>query len=241
MFDSRIPDALNRTEKLGYKQYIDSLDYQLVKARASAKLAENKTNALATIKDQINQQKYQSLTTAKYTQALLLQELQQHTKAEAILNNLAAENPDNIILQLSWLESLSRTKPTTSKLRLKELQAANPEHLPINILCAQSLLNSNDYSAALDILLPYDKNNIYALTEEHAIYKILISCYQKLNQTDLSLLMQAKSSVLSNKLTLAEQQLQQALKVAKKANLGKIKNFQQQLKEFMQEIEEIKL
>ena len=84
-------------------------------------------------------------------------------------------------------------------------------------------------------LQEYNKDNIYELNEYPVIYQILTACYQKLNQQANSLLTQAKLLIITNQLSAAKSKISQALAVANKSEINKIKKFQQDLEEFIKD------
>lgn len=241
MFESRIPDAYNRVAQAGYKQYVDHIDYRLVKAKIHVNLSHNKTNLLSKIENKLKNHRYNDYTALRYEHALVLQQLHKYQQAENIFEEILQKNPDNIIIQLSLAELLSINNPDIAKNKLSGLIQITPDYLPLILTYAQTLIKLNLPLKAKNILEQYSKNHIYDLIEEPKIYELLIGCYQKLNEQDESLFTQAKLLIINDNLSLAEQKIEQAIQIAKKSNLTKIKTFQNELEKFTLEIKEIKI
>lgn len=241
MFDSRIPDAYNRIEQTGYKQYVDHIDYYLIKAKINVHLSTNKINLLNQIENRLKNHRYSNYNVLRYEQALVLQDLHKNSQAENIFKELIEKNPENIIIQLSLAELLINTQPVVVKNKLAYLMQIYPDYLPLILLYAKTLVSLNLPMEAKNILLPYNKNHIYDLIEEPKLYELLIGCYQKSNDQAESLFTQAKLLVINNNLPEAEQKIEQALKIAKKNNLNKIKKFKVELEKFTKDINEIKI
>lgn len=241
MFESRIPDAHNRIEQSGYKQYIDHMDYNLIKARINVHLSTNKTNLLTQIQHRLKNHRYSNYTVLRYEQARLLQDLHNNAQAENIFKELIEKNPDNLIIQLSLAELLINTQPAIVKATLTSLMQIYPDYLPLILLYSKNLINLNLPLEAKNILQNYNKNNIFDLIEEPQIYELLIGCYQKLNQPADSLFTQAKLLIINNNLPLAEEKIEQALQAAKKNQITKIKKFKTELEQFIKDLNEIKI
>lgn len=241
IFASRISDAYNRVEQTGYKQYLDHIDYGLIKARINVYLNTNKTNLLNKIENSLKNHRYSNYTLLRYEQALVLQDLHKNSEAENIFAELIKKNPENIIIQLSLAELLSNTTPHIAKDKLADLIEIIPDYLPLVLAYAQTLIKLNLPFNAKNILENYNKNNIYDLIEEPKIYELLIGCYQQLNEPEEGLFTQAKLLIIHNNLPAAAQKIEQSLKIAKKSNINKIKKFKIELDQFVKDINDIRI
>ena len=171
----------------------------------------------------------------------MLQQLHKYQQAENIFEEILQKNPDNIIIQLSLAELLSINNPDIAKNKLTSLIQITPDYLPLILTYAQTLIKLNLPLKAKNILEQYSKNHIYDLIEEPKIYELLIGCYQKLNEQDESLFTQAKLLVINDHSSMAAQKIEQALQIATKSNVRKIKKFQNELEKFTLEIKEIRI
>ncbi|MGD0465363.1 MAG: M48 family metalloprotease [Gammaproteobacteria bacterium] len=236
MFESRISDALGRTKKINYKQFVDHLDYHLIKARINANSNVNKIDLLAHIETQLKNHRYNNYTVLKYEQALVLQNLHKISQAEKILKELALKNPENIIIQLSLANLQTTTNIKAAKTKLSGLIQLYPDYFPLVLDYAQILLIFNLPLEAKHILKNYNYDQIYELIEEPTIYKLLIACAQKLNDPSEDLLTQAKLLIITDNLPAANQKLDQALKIANTSQYARIKKFKIELEAFIQDL-----
>jgi len=241
MFESRIPDAYNRTEQTSYRQFVDHIDYGLIKARIKNNLTANKTNLLTQIENRLKNHRYSNYTVLRYEQALVLQDLHKTTLAINIFKELIEKNPENIIIQLSFSQLLATTEPILAKNKLANLMQISPDYLPLILTYAQTLLTLNLPLDAKNVLQQYNKNHIYDLIEEPKIYELLLGCSQKLNEQDESLFAQTKLLILNNNLSAAEQKIELALQASKKPNINKIKKFKAELEKFIKDTKEISI
>lgn len=236
IFESRISDAQGRVKLDNYKQFVEHLNYHLIKAIIKAEFTDDKTKLLNTIETQLKYKRYNNYTALKYTQALVLNNLHKTNRAIAILQELVNSQPENIILQLSLARVQKINNPNLAKENLANLIKIYPDYLPLIIEYAEILLNLNLPLLAKNLLQPYNKDHIYELNEHPIIYQILTACYQQLNERANSLLTQAKLLIITDQLPAAKNKISQALAVANKAEINKIKKFQKDLDEFIADI-----
>ena len=236
MFESRISDTLSRTSKVGYKQFVDHLDYHLIKARITANSNVNKIDLLKRIEDQLKNHRYNNYTALRYEQALVLQNVHKIPLAEKILTELAEKNPDNVIIQLSLANLQITTNINAAKAKLATLIQLYPDYLPLILEYVPVLLTFNLPLEAKNLLKPYNCDDIYRLIEEPKIYELLIACNQKLNEPIEVLLNQTKLLIITDNLPAANQKLEQALKIATNSQLNKIKKFKAALEDFIKDL-----
>ena len=239
MFESRISDALSKIKSNNYKQFIDPLDYHLIKARIKASSSINKLNLLHQIENQLKTNRYNNYIALKYQQSLVLKYLQKFNQATIILQELIKQDPENIILQLSLIDLQKINNPKSSQLKLANLMELYPDYLPLILEYAEILLKLDQPQEAKNILQKYNTNNIYQLIEEPKIYQLLIACLQKLDDKSETLLTQAKLLIINDQLSAAKNKGSQALKVANKYQINNIKKFQNELDLFMQDLAKI--
>lgn len=247
LFKERIFEAYTRVNKSSYKQYANSIDYQLIKIIINNKLNNNKTDILNKINQKLKIHDYHNELTLLFEKAINLKTLHQYSKAKKILTKLATQNPHNLIIQISLAELLLTNQPDLSKKKLENLIDIFPDHLPLVITYAKALIMLNEVLKAKQILDPFNKEHLEDLLEEPQIYELLIACNQKLNNLDEALLVQAKLMVINHQLDAAEQKIDSALKQIKQIQQNRndiyyrLNKFKKELKQYKENITAIKL
>jgi len=176
---ARISDSRGRAETYPYKQYPDSLAYQLAKAKLRVLTVTHKAEAAQYFKSRLQQGTEEQRMVDQYGLALSETALEKFKEAEAILQSLVQKYPD----QPQYATALARNAqeqndfPTALK-RYQKLAAKYPENQEVKLQYISALLKTNQVDAA--------KNNLQALSEETksqpVYWEILSEIYSKLNQ-----------------------------------------------------------
>lgn len=150
--EDRIAEAENRSSHLKNKHYPDNPDYHLFKELIRNQAADNSKQLV----DYYHQEcrKHNSVTACQYGLTLALIHINQFQQAEPILNQLLAQDKDNLFYQIAMSEAETGSKQFDSALqRLKELQSNYPENYAALMAYAQGLLEAGKAESATSILL----------------------------------------------------------------------------------------
>jgi predicted Zn-dependent protease len=138
---SRISDTRGRAETYPYKQYPDSLGYQLAKAKIRVLTASNATEALKYFQARLSQGTIDQRTVARYGEGLALLKSQKYNEADVIFQSLAKSYPN----QSQYASALARNALeahdfNTALSRYQNLIAQYPENEAIKLEYIESLL-----------------------------------------------------------------------------------------------------
>jgi len=176
---SRISDTRGRAENYPYKQYPDSLAYQLTKAKIRVLTDTNPAEPLKFFQNKLNQGTLEQRTVAQYGLGLALLNSQKYTDAENIFQTLVKSYPN----QLQYSTALARTALEAKQYdvalnRYKKLVAQFPEEDWLKLEYAQSLLKTDDTRQAYNVLLTLDE-----ATKHLPVYtQLLARVYGNLHQ-----------------------------------------------------------
>ena len=208
---SRIADSRNRAGQLSNNDgRRDSLYYQMMRARVqlfyeeSPGLAARRFRALLEEHDSDH-------AAARYGLVLALIRSGQQAAAAEQLEPLMAEHPDNIAVQLARVElDNSQNRLDQSLARLEQLLQVRPNNYPLLEAKANVLLRQRDYRGAERVtdqlvrLRNDDADVWYLASEVRGLAKNILGVHQA----------RAEYFLLAGDLDQAEQQLDQALKLA---------------------------
>lgn len=111
---SRISDTRGRAESYPYKQYSDSLSYQLIKAKLQVLASKDLATTAKLFKTKQTQGTAEQRTVAKYGLGLLALKAQRYGEAEALFQDLAKQFPG----QSHYATALARTALEAKNYRL---------------------------------------------------------------------------------------------------------------------------
>ncbi|SDR86663.1 Putative Zn-dependent protease, contains TPR repeats [Halopseudomonas litoralis] len=207
---SRIADSRNRAGQLSNDGRLDSLYYQMMRARVQLFYEDSPGRAAQRFRALLDQHEGEH-SAARYGLALALIRGGQYEAAEEELEPLLAEHPNNIAVQLARVElDNSRNQLDGALARLDRLLQAQPDNYPLLNAKADVLLRKRDYSAAervtdrLARLRPEDPDVWYLVSEIRGLAKNILGVHQA----------RAEYFMLAGDLDQADQQLEQALKLA---------------------------
>jgi predicted Zn-dependent protease len=103
---SRISDTRGRAETYPYKQYPDSLGYQLIKAKLRVITATDTTDAVKYFQSRLTQGTEEQRTVSRYGMGLAQLHAQKFKEAETIFRQLVQEHPE----QAQYTATLARTR-----------------------------------------------------------------------------------------------------------------------------------
>ncbi len=176
---SRISDTRGRSENYPYKQYPDSLGYQLTKAKLRVLTATNPTDVYHYFQNGQSQGTTEQRTVARYGLGLIALSTQKHKDAEAIFQQLANAYPN----QTHYAAALARTALdakdyNTALASYQKLADRFPDNDAIKLEYVNALLKTGHAEQARKNLL-----SLNTKTQQLPLYwELLAQAYGDLNQ-----------------------------------------------------------
>ncbi|MDD5462157.1 MAG: M48 family metalloprotease [Methylococcales bacterium] len=176
---SRISDTRGRAETYPYKQYPDSLGYQLAKAKIRVLTATDTAEAHKYFQSRLTQGTAEQRTVARYGMGLIALNGQKFKEAEAIFQSLAQAYPE----QDQYAAALARTalesrNYNTALSRYKKLIQQFPDNTAIKLEYVSALLKTDNPEQARKSLF-----ELNAETQQLPVYwQLLAQVYSKLNR-----------------------------------------------------------
>ncbi|MGZ8157828.1 MAG: beta-barrel assembly-enhancing protease [Methylobacter sp.] len=176
---SRISDTRGRAETYSYKQYPDSLGYQLTKAKIRVLSGTDNADTLKYFQSRLTQGTTEQRTVARYGLGLSALNSQKFNEAEAIFQQLSKEYPN----QAQYVTALARTaldskNYSVALTRYKKLTEQFPDNEAIKLEYITSLLKAGNAEQA--------RKNLFQLkpkTQQQPVYsQLLAQVYSDLNQ-----------------------------------------------------------
>ena len=171
---SRIADAYNQTSQYPKETWARRMDYQLMRARASAITADTARDAINQFKvstkdeDRILQIANRYGLTLALTQDLAFDEAGKHI---AVLRN---ELPYNIAFRIAEADIYKQSQQYEKALALlDEALSLSPRNYPLSVAYSESLINAGRPHEALKVILPL---TIERPNDDHVWY-LLAECY----------------------------------------------------------------
>jgi predicted Zn-dependent protease len=176
---SRISDTRGRADNYPYKQYPDSLAYQLTKAKIRVLTDTNTTEVQKYFQTKLTQGTTEQRTVAQYGMGLVALTLQKYPEAETIFQALAKDHPN----QEQYGAALARTALESRNYnmalsRYKKLMEKFPNNNAIKLEYVTLLLKTGDAEQARKVLfaLNTDAQRLPVYTE------LLAQVYGNLHQ-----------------------------------------------------------
>ncbi|MCK9397137.1 MAG: M48 family metalloprotease [Methylobacter sp.] len=176
---SRISDTRGRAETYPYKQYPDSLGYQLTKAKIRVLTSSDDADTLKYFQLRATQGTTEQRVVARYGLGLSALNSQKYNDAETIFQQLSKEYPN----QEQYLTALARTALESKNYSLalaqyKKLTEEFPDNEAIKLEYITSLLKTDNAESARKNLL-----SLRPQTRQQPIYsQLLAQAYSNLNQ-----------------------------------------------------------
>ena len=176
---SRISDSRGRAEGYPYKQYPDSLAYQLIKTKLQVLLSVDNDEIRALLQARLNQGLPEHRTVANYGLGIVALKTQNFTQAESIFQRLAQEFPQ----QPHYSAALARVALESSNYKIaldryQKLTTKFPENNAIKIEYVGALLKAGEPSNAKAVLFQLSQK-----TQRLPIFtQLLAQVYGDLNQ-----------------------------------------------------------
>jgi predicted Zn-dependent protease len=176
---SRISDSRGRADNYPYKQYPDSLAYQLIKTKLQVLLSVDHDEIRTLLQAKLNQGLPEQRTVANYGLGLVALKTQNFAQAESIFQELVQQFP----VQPHYSAALARTalEANNYKVALERYQKLSrqfPENDSIKIEYVGALLKAGEPNNAKDVLL-----QLSSKTQSLSIFsQLLAQIYGDLNQ-----------------------------------------------------------
>lgn len=176
---SRISDTRGRADIYPYKQYPDSLGYQLTKAKVRVISSTNDTDTLKFFQARLHQGTDDQRLVARYGLGLITLKLQKFKEAEAIFQELHKTYPNQIQYTSALaLTALEARDFSTAVVRYQQLAAQYPENEAIKLDYINALIKVGKFGQAKDNL-----GQLNPETQKQPIYwELLAEVYNRLNQ-----------------------------------------------------------
>ena len=177
---SRISDTRGRAETYPYKQYPDSLAYQLTKAKIRVISESNPIEAHKYFQSKLNQGTLEQRTVAQYGLGLVALNTQKYQEAESIFQTLAKNYPN----QVQYGAALARTAIESRQFdvglnRYKKLLEKYPNRDSLKLEYIEALLKAGNPEQARNQLASLDSN----IQHLPVYYQLLAQVYADLHQT----------------------------------------------------------
>ncbi len=176
---SRISDSRGRADNYPYKQYPDSLTYQLIKTKLQVSLATDSNDIRAILQARLQQGLPEQHTVAQYGLGLLALKTQNFSEAETIFQTLSKNNPE----QPHYAAALARTALEAGNYKLaltryQKLTGQFPDNDAIRLEYVGALLKTGDARGAKNVL-----TTLSPKTQKLPIFsQLLAQTYGDLNQ-----------------------------------------------------------
>ncbi len=176
---ARISDTRGRADKYPYKQYPDSLGYQLAKAKIRVLTATNPDDMLNYFQAGLNRGTEEQRTVARYGLGLAQLSLQKFKDAEAVFNELIREHPDQAHYAVALARTALEAKNYPAALaQYQKAIAQFPDNEAIKFEYITSLLRAGNAEQARQHL-----SALKPKTQQQPLYfELLAQTYSDLNQ-----------------------------------------------------------
>jgi len=190
--DSRITDARLRAQNYPRVQKAPSLDFELTKARITARYEHNAKESIRYYQNRIEKKQFRLKQAAQYGLALSYFENKEHQKALALLSELQQSDPNNLFYADALSDvyiALKQFQPAVAM--LQRLNLLMPKNQVVALNYANVLQEAKQYEQAEQILQDY-----LTVQPNHFIaYDLLTTIYRKQNKQAMMHI--AKSEVLA--------------------------------------------
>jgi predicted Zn-dependent protease len=153
--ENRVADAKNRASQYPRAQLKNEFDFHLVKTRLQAISDTQPARLLETFKNNLESGRYANKTAEQYGYVLALAENGQYNKAEHILKQLLAKNPQRIAYLLAHAELKKRAGESQQALSIyKSALMLYPKNEALTLPYAETLLEMKRAQKAIQVLGP---------------------------------------------------------------------------------------
>jgi len=204
----RIADIQNRLAALPYRQYSDSQEFLLVRARVQAAAGEGR-DAVREFEAKVQEQPSAAAWYGLAQARLRVGDMEHAARA---LDKAISLSPPSPLLDLARVElALARGQVAEATKLSSAALVNNSAYRPLAYAHAKALLRANKTREALDFLT----ERLRIWSSDGALYALKAQAHQALGQTAESFLAQAQAYVLADRTDAAIEQLLMAQKAGK--------------------------
>lgn len=176
---SRIADTRDRAEHFPYRQYPDSMAYQITKAKLRVESSPNPRTALDFFKNQENRGTQVQQDVAEYGMALIKSRTKDTRAARNSLQKLVQRYPNQPQFMNALAETEMDAKNYPAAALLYEMALRRfPENSAMTLNYSRALLNTQQYPKTRHILHEYLKYH----APDPDVYELLAETYSKLGE-----------------------------------------------------------
>ncbi len=149
--ESRIADAKAQAMEHPHKEHPESLEYQVMRARARVRYAQSPQAAVKLFEKEV--QENPESRSARYGLAVAFAKAEQFAEAIALVDPIYTDHPHNILFSASLAELLTEAGKVDRAIGLLERElAVNPQNAALSVLYADALVANRQYAAAEAVL-----------------------------------------------------------------------------------------
>ncbi|GAA5316290.1 MAG: M48 family metalloprotease [Candidatus Pelagadaptatus aseana] len=209
--ESRIADALNRAQKYPKRSTPSSLDFHLMRARATLLHTETPEQAVKRFRSELEGDTL-SEEASRYGLVIALNKSHQYQQATEAIIPLLQQSPDKVAYVMARADTLAGQEDFTGALQLVEQHLQQqPGNHPLTVRYAELLMRNGNYPLCEEVLTahikrrPKDDYVWYLLAEAHGLAGNIYGVHTA----------RAEYFILNGVLDKARQQLENALALVK--------------------------
>lgn len=150
--ENRVADAKNRINQLPPKQYLDNIEFHLMRIRALIAIDNNPSESLNRFQHELEGNTLNS-EAARYGVVLAHTKLGNYPKAKKGIDTLLQKSPDSLTYQMADIEIDRSQKEFNLAIRkTKKLLTYNSDNYPLRISLAETYLKANRYLESEQVL-----------------------------------------------------------------------------------------
>lgn len=156
---NRIAESTSRADQYPRRQFPDSLNYHLARARLLVLTEEDPHKAVAVFQERLKNGQYRNEDAERYGYALALLAAGKHIEAREQIQKLRKKDPDRIAYRIAAAEAeLAAGNTATSRKLYSESLELYPDNYSLTLHYAETLLRTGDARKAKDILQGLTRN-----------------------------------------------------------------------------------
>lgn len=150
--ENRVADARNRINQLPPKQYLDNIEFHLMRTRALIAIDNNPSESLNRFQHELEGNTLNS-EAARYAVVLAHTKLGNYPKAKKGIDTLLQKSPNSLTYQMADIEIDRSQKEFNLAIRkTKKLLTYNSDNYPLRISLAETYLKANRYLESEQVL-----------------------------------------------------------------------------------------
>lgn len=156
---NRIAESTSRADQYPRRQFPDSLNYHLARARLLVLTEEDPHKAVTIFQERLKNGQYRNEDAERYGYALALLAVGKHNKAREQMQKLRKKDPDRTAYRIAAAEiELAAGNAAASRTIYSESLELYPDNYSLTLHYAETLLRTGDAQKAKDILQDLTRN-----------------------------------------------------------------------------------